>query len=109
MKRYIHNEYIPDITERYPEGMRDVDDYDDIPDDITISDALDQFKRMIDANEVQQVEVYDQVGNCWCITRDIDTAIQKLTDLELINKLVLDATCNNGLIVITWKNHNWRG
>lgn len=108
MKRYIHSEYIPDITERYPEGMRDVDYYDDVLSEVTVGDALDQFKRMVNEDEIYQVEVYDQVGNCWCIANSIDRAIQKLKDSELLDKFISDAQHNDGLVDITFKNSRWR-
>ena len=112
MKRYIRSEHIPDMTERYPEGMRSYEDdyYDDLPENITLGEALDQYNRMVD--DVRQVEVYDQVGNCWCIANSIDRAIQKLADSELLDKFVTDARYNTvggaGEIELTFKNSNWR-
>ena len=103
MKRYIRTSYIPDMTERYPEGFRDssYDRYDDPPEDVTVKDALEQFSRLSDTDQIRGVDVYYRSGDLCCSTDDIMTACEELAHLGLIDQYIYDAYNRNGLITIT--------
>ena len=103
MKRYIRTSYIPDMTERYPEGFRnsDYDRYDVLPDDITARDALEQFSRLSDPDQIRRVDVYYRSGDLCCSVDDIMTACEELAHLDLIDQYIYDAYDRNGLITIT--------
>lgn len=99
MKRYI----IPDLTERYPEGFRysDYARYDDLPDDITARDALEQFSRLVDPDQIRRIDVYYKSGDLCCSVDDIMTACEELAHMDLIDQSIYDAYDRNGLITIT--------
>ena len=77
MKRWIYSsDYIPDMTERYPEGMRSyVDDYE-APMWETLRNVVDYIKSRYAERDINEIKVYSNMGKCILVTDTLDDVLQ---------------------------------
>ena len=78
MKRWIHaSDYIPDMTERYPEGMSSYleDNYEE-PMWSTLREVVDYLKSRYAERDIDEIRVYSNMGKCILVTDTLDDVLQ---------------------------------
>lgn len=84
MKRLIRAQYIPDMTERYPEGQRFMDWPDDIPTGpATLEEAVTQYKMDAEGGDwYSKVTLFDNKHRVLFECNDLNEVLRKFPHLR---------------------------
>ena len=96
------SDYIPDTTERYPEGKKSYVDYDyeDEPMQDTLENVINYLKERYYELYINEIEVFDKTGKSELVTDSFDDVLQSyaVPSKMLCNDTVVDE--ENGKIEI---------
>lgn len=84
MKRWVKAQYIPDMTERYPEGQGFIDYPDDIPTGpATLEEAVTQYKMDAESGDwYSTVKLIDSNGQLLLECTKLDDVLREFPKLK---------------------------